>query len=90
MKYLYLRFELLYLGLNTFLCPRLVRRTIETMWKMCLVISNCTVNLLLFKAPYITEISVGQDCAVQACAVQACALQLSIGEVSKSYGFCTH
>jgi hypothetical protein len=46
-KYLYLRFEFLYLGFNTFLFPRLVGRRIETMWKMSFVVSYCTFNLLL-------------------------------------------
>jgi len=35
---------------------------IETNWKMSLVVYYCSVNLLLCKAHYISEISTGQDC----------------------------
>ena len=50
------------------------------MWKVSLVVPYCTVNLLLRKAPYISKISIGQDCASQ-----TCAFHLGIGEVSKAY-----
>jgi hypothetical protein len=74
------RYEFLYLNFNGFVVPRIASRGIETDWKMSLVVSYCSVNLPLCKAPYISKISVGQNCAAQ-----DCSLQLGIGEVSKGY-----